>query len=376
MMFGALYAAEDPMKNCRLAPESESLALAHGCVNIVTGEFVQQEADLVIEGSSPLVHSRIYDSGNSNVSFPIGYGFTRAFPQSIHWRYNDKKSGRCYARMEEREGVELEYGGRYSPEKQGIVYTACDSILAKGYTNYSASGISGAHNLHNVELLQKGNGESFVGGWWQVTLGCGTKRIYLCRSGTDHDYDLVKEIRPNGNRVFYEYNKNRKLARVYLTDHNEKTPLIDYSVTYAGSQVTAKGSNGQTLRYMLDYNRCRGEFANGVRWKTEDARMALVEGDHLVPTRYEYPYKVPCLTLLGKITKVSRPEGRELHIGHHEATGKVRQLQAPIGTNNAIHPFATFNYPQDGICDVTGPSQERTRYLYSTKDHRITQKQE
>ena len=118
MMFGALYAAEDPMKNCRLAPESESLALAHGCVNIVTGEFVQQEADLVIEGSSPLVHSRIYDSGNSNVSFPIGYGFTRAFPQSIHWRYNDKKSGRCYARMEEREGVQLEYCGSYSPEKK------------------------------------------------------------------------------------------------------------------------------------------------------------------------------------------------------------------------------------------------------------------
>ncbi len=77
---GTLQAKED-----RLAPEAEPLALVHGCVNVVTGEFIQQETDLFIGGPSALLHSRIYDSGNSNVQSTIGSGFTWSIPRQIRF---------------------------------------------------------------------------------------------------------------------------------------------------------------------------------------------------------------------------------------------------------------------------------------------------
>jgi len=360
----------------RLAPETEPLALVHGCVNVVTGEFVQQAADLVVDGPSAIVHNRIYDSGNANAASLIGFGFTRALPLTIQWLNNDKRAGCCYAYLQEREGVFLHYCGRYGGN--GGFYKVSDFIIDKGYTNYSTSGISGASNLHNVLLRHKNNGKDFVGGSWEVTLGCGTKRIYLRRSGTDYSFDLTEEILPNGNRLLYEYDRDRRPKRIFLTDYQKKTALTELTMRYEGDEVIAQGSNGQSLRYFLDKNNCTGTIRkNGITttWRNRTRRLTTVKGDHLVPLRFDYPYKISSPEMLGKISIVSQPDGRALHIDYHQPSCKVKTLSGPVGEDERIYPFATFEYPSNRECKVHGPCGEMTRYLSNPQDHRISHKQ-
>ena len=371
------FVVELPAQESRLAPETEPLALSHGCVHVVTGEFVQQEADLVLEGSSPLIHSRIYDSGNSNAESSIGYGFTRAIARSISCGNLDKQASCCYAFMEEREGARLHYCGRYKRGKEDhpIHFRVSDFILDKGYSNYSPYGINGTYSLHNVRLIRK-NQRWFQGGSWEVTLGCGTKRIYQVRPGYDDEFDLTEEIRPNGNRVIYKYDHERRLSQVYVTDQKKQTPLIEYSVGYGEMRVVTKGSNGKTLNYKLERNFCDGvNLKAGYRWKTRHPRLTIVEGDHLVKTTYTYARHAGEDDLLGKVIKISHPEGRELHIAYHKGTARVKRLSGPVGDDRNIHTFATFQYSQRGVCDIYGPYQEHTRILIDTKTHRITHKQ-
>ena len=227
LLFFLLVSIVAHSNTARLAPEAEPIALVHGCVNVVTGEFVQQDADLVVEGSSPLIHSRIYDSGNSNAGSSIGYGFTRAIARSISWAKHDKQAKCCYAFMEEREGAQLHYCGRYQKgrEDDPIHFRVSDFVIDKGYSNYSPYGISGTYSLHNVRLTHK-NHQRFNGGSWEATLGCGTKRIYQVRRNNDYEFDLAEEIRPNGNRVIYKYDHEGRLSRVYVTD-SKKTDTVD-----------------------------------------------------------------------------------------------------------------------------------------------------
>ncbi len=89
----------------RLAPEAEPIALVHGCVNVVTGEFVQQRTDLVVEGPSPISLSRTYDSGSTQTLSTLGHGFTWSISRDL--RSTGKQWTTCS--LEEREGIQLTY---------------------------------------------------------------------------------------------------------------------------------------------------------------------------------------------------------------------------------------------------------------------------
>ncbi len=358
----------------RLAPEAESLALSHGCVNVVTGEFTQQTADLIIDGPSPLVHSRIYDSGLSNAQSSIGCGFTRGIPQFLQWLSNDKKAGCCYANLEEREGATLHYCGRYTRAGVGT-YKVSDFILNKGYTNYSPYGLSGTSNLHNVILRHQGHGKHFVGGSWEITLGCGTKRLYNRRPGTKYGFDLSEEIRPDGNRVRYHYDDKYRPVHIYLADPKNGTPLIEYKIKYEKNRVCTTGNNGQTLCYALDRNQCVAKKDKKIKTTYKTIRLTVADGDHLVSTRYDYASKVSVDEMVGHVTKVSQPDGRAVYIDYYQPSSKVKSLSGPVGRDGKIHPFAMFEYPNRGECKVSGPCGELTRYLYSPHDCRISRKE-
>ena len=140
--------------------------------------------------------------------------------------------------------------------------------------------------------------------------------------------------------------------------------------------VVTKGNNGKTLNYKLERNFCEGiNQQGGYKWKSKHPRLTIVEGDHLVKTTYTYASHAGEDDLLGKVIKVSHPEGRELHIAYHKGTARVKSLSGPVGNDQKSHTFATFQYPQKGICDIYGPYQEHTRILIDTGTNRITHKQ-
>ncbi len=341
----------------RLAPEAEVLALVHGCVNVVTGEFVQQETDLFIDGPS-LVHSRVYDSGNSNVHSALGAGFTWSIARQIRFLDEFKKRGKddegnkvdggtTVISIEEREGVPLIYQGRHNGKPSGLdgqEYSVRSSTLSRGYTNYSPWGISGATSLHNVTPLHR-NYKSGTEGTFTVTLGCGTKRIYNCVRA--RCWNLSQEIRPNGTKLFYDYDKDT-LRKVWLTDAEETTPIASYSVTPTNRAIIVEGNNGQTIQYTTDKNRTGYEAF----W-----RLVQVEADHLPKTEYRYIEDRVTIPTLGKVTSINRPDGREVGIKYHE-TGRVRALYQP----DSEKPLATFSYGGN-YCKVVGASDEITRYI-------------
>ena len=285
LVTGAISAQES-----RLAPEAEPLALVQGCVNAVTGEFVQQETDLVLSGPAPLFLGRIYDSGLQAVESQLGCGFTWAIPRKLTFDYTvnqswtDKngyriKRGTTFASLEQREGVSLVYQGARNDQRDGQEYHLFYSSLNYGYTNYSPNGVSGATSLHNVNLLHRDHGHGYGQGTWTVTLGCGTQRIYT-RAGCKmpHCWTLAKEIRPDGNRVLYEYD-DKVLRKVSVTDAAETTTMAAYTLTYENRAVYATGTNGQTVQYLTD--KVRDRYEN--QW-----RLVKVHGEHLPDTEYVY----------------------------------------------------------------------------------------
>ena len=332
----------------RLAPEAEPLALVHGCVNVVTGNLVQQEADLIVEGPSPLSYTRVYDSGMSNAGSSLGYGFTPGLARSINITGTDRHHS--YASMQEREGVGLAYTGTAAH------YTIDSKVFTKGYTNYSHHGISGANDLHNVKLVQIGHGGHYKGGAFEVTLGCGTKRHYHCREGrgcTGWEFDIVAETRPDGNRVCYKYTGD-VLTQVYLTSAEEDTPLISYTFAHVGSNSIVSGSNGKIVRYIKDINKQREMDPERGLVRRKTTRLARVEADHLPMIAYDYPEEVTPRTR-GNIAKISHPDGRALHI-HYYPSGRVKALLAPVGSNGNLSNVAEFNYyPDKGFVNPSDP---------------------
>ena len=290
-LFILLFATHLQAHMWRLAPETEPLSLVHGCVNVVSGEFVQNTADVVAPGG--LTHSRVYDSGNSNAASTLAYGFTWGVPGAIvflaSYDKHDKDDegnfidgGTSIIFMEEREGAGLIYHGRHNhkpPGEDGQEYTVRPSVLKGSYTNYSPWGIGGTSSLHNVTLLHRNYKKRERGGTFTVTLGCGTKRVYTSK-GKEHVWTLAKELRPDGTRVFYDHNPEAALQKVWMTGPDETVPVVSYTVVRAEGRTYVEASNGQKADYFTHNNKSL-VFTDDGPWKWKITRLTKVEGEHL-----------------------------------------------------------------------------------------------
>ena len=137
-------------KTVQLAPEAEPLALVHGCVSMINGEFVQQKTDLYVEGPSSLTLTRVYGSGLPQIQSTLGHGFTWSVARDL-WSVAGPFGNE--AALDEREGIHLYYR-RISDDE--LLFKVDPKTFLNGYTNYSPGEISGLNNLHNVTLRAQG----------------------------------------------------------------------------------------------------------------------------------------------------------------------------------------------------------------------------
>ncbi len=362
-------------QSVRLAPEAEPLALAHGCVNVITGDFIQQETDLFIDAASPLHLSRTYDSGNANALSPIGHGFTWAIARSI------KSYSFQFVDIEEREGIQIPCFFKF---KQGALhYELHPDIFESGYTNYSSDGIDAADSLHNVTLQHhsRRRAEDDV---WVVTLGCGTKRFYQAKMVcNERCWHLSKEIRPDGNRIFYEFDKEHRIQKAWLTDSIGSTPLISYSVQYQGNDVIVSSPNGKNIRYIVKKNeiKIRGQ-------KYRELRLNKVEANHLTPVEYHYPD----FLLAKALVNASDEPVISTHLVYDEQGNVIREtlLGNLSGTGSPTHNLNKAGEPQgDGekyatirkylpvfnvLTEEEGDDGSCTQYRYKEGTNLITAK--
>lgn len=339
----------------RLIPEAEPLALVQGCVNVVTGDFVLQQTDLCFGG---LCHARNYDSGSSEVNSTLGKGFTWAIARGITSQNNGGS-----ASLEEREGVSLGYRLK-TANQSGLEYEVDPAVFKRGYTSYAPGCVSGAHSLHNVTLqlqnfqtrarkLGEASKEYYkTGGQWIVTLGCGTQRVYR-ESGLW--WKLHKEIRPDGNRVFFDFDDQANLRKVWLTDSSEATALVALSLDHQAETDVVIGSNGQTVRYEKKKWRSKDRYHAG----RYDFRLAKVTVNQADQAEYSYHKNLQSEEQRGNLAQVCRPDGRVLHIDYDKAD-RVIALKGPVGEDETLHVFARFGYQEDKR-EVFGPQGEIAR---------------
>jgi len=162
----------------------------------------------------------------------------------------------------------------------------------------------------------------------------------------------LQEIRPNGAKLFYEYDEQHTLRKAWLTDAEETTTIASYDVHHINSTFVVAASNGQIVRYLTDVNKTGYE---------NHRRLVKVEAEHLPKTEYRYVEGRVTAQTLGKVVRVIRPEERELAIGYY-SSGRVNALYQPSDAGKTVIPIAIFGYGNN-YCDVTGASEEWTRYL-------------
>jgi len=141
--------------------------------------------------------------------------------------------------------------------------------------------------------------------------------------------DPLQEIRPDGNRVLFDYDGQRNLNKMVLTDSTEQIELLSYTLQHKEDEITVLGSNGQEVHYT------KGNFPFKLPHQLTQhfKRLAQVDGKHLIPTQYSY-YKSTG-GIAGKLESIQQPEGRQLRVEYY-TDSRVHQLKAPIGRDDQL----------------------------------------
>ena len=224
-----------------LSAECEPLASVADCVNLVSGDFFQINHDMTI---GPLSLTRIYDSGSKS-EFIFGFGFGSQFPLWASSLEQTKKH--CYAAISEREGFLIPYAGR--TKKMSVD----PRLFEKGYTNLSRTALSGHANLINWKAY-------YLEDHWVVKLGDGTIRSYglgvklesnlrkKLRFPTHYAYLLTHEIKPNGQKLSFDYDTHLRLLKIKAKDKTGALfGKLDFS--YDKGCCTVTSSSGEMVKY-------------------------------------------------------------------------------------------------------------------------------
>lgn len=120
--------------------------------------------------------------------------------------------------------------------------------LKYGVTNCATGEISGKTNIKNRKLfITKEDGENHVAGKCTAYLGDGTERFYEINSR------LSYEVRPSGNRVYYDHDNKDRISRIYTTDPTGQMTLgwMDFTYDKKKRKIHVVSSNGKKATYAL-----------------------------------------------------------------------------------------------------------------------------
>ncbi|MDP1835514.1 MAG: RHS repeat-associated core domain-containing protein [Chlamydiales bacterium] len=364
-LLACIHALPLTAETIRLTAETESLASAYGCVNAVSGDFFDFQTDVVC-GVESLNYTRCYDSGHP-YSSRKGYGMGSQFPFYMGTTTLNLKSQKVTLPVMEREGSYIPYLREF---RDGVAYFTVDPELFKhGYTNYSEDGINASTDIRNriIKCLPDKSME--------VTEGSGLKRLYrpfrLFEKGVQY-WQLVKEIRPNGQKLLFYY-EDLVPKRITATNHAETTAYGWMEFDYDPAGYTLTTNDSQRVRYnttpVLTYHKTGGGSHKVESWITENHLTELVNSRGI-----DITYEI-CAShkegLSRQITRICKPEGRYLSIsyGKGDKAGKVLGLYAPLGGGTDPILQAAFSYPHANTTEVRDAYGTKT--IYRSDNERI-----
>lgn len=329
-------------------------------VNPITGEYCEEEADLVVAGSEPLSVRRFYNS-----SGPYD-------PRFASWRYNPE----CFfvANLEwQHQEIFASVGdndGSVSAFKRSSQdYYLFDFEVPKSFLAFQPDGAAHPLNTkiryrrhgdpkdkHRYEYrgsITDGSGRtrtfaSAMHRWthfvhWKEKKGSwltgGSEKLWRIHANTWTPYHIpiTEERLPNGNILCYTYTQWKKEKQNY------PLPKLLSSITaYNADKSKVLGS------IRLHYSRAKHDEVAGIQITGSDGRSAHIQhaGKSPInlasaqtpgspPTKYAY--------LNRSLNSLTKPEGRILKTEYNKE-GKVAAQYAPVGPNGEMHPIGRYVY--------------------------------
>lgn len=337
--------APNPIVNLEAQPS----AFVNGCVNVLTGEFVDSQVDLVLPGVEPFILQRSYsrsDEYDENVKGVLGRGWNLNFDSQLSEKEGNydvitlnEKGGRIPFKMEQLNFIHI---NRIHP-----------AVLSKGVTNTGSGIFSGQADLKNLRMVWDDRGDM-----WCVQDGSGTIKYYAYA----HDSKIVREAKIAGNQVLYKY-QNKNLRKVKFSNSVGKT-MASFQFSKKHDVVDVLTNDQQQIRY---------HFHHGKLKKVERPEAPFEEykydPSHLVISK-EYPN--------GRFTKITYYEGGKNKVGEEivkidhtnvPMTYRVSQLLEPAGVDATPIVTYTFKYDRTNrITFVKDAHQVKTNYYYDINE--------
>lgn len=218
-------------------------AFVGGMVNAVTGDLALYEVDLVIPGPTPITFERSYSSSfNKNGTLELGWNLN-------HLTRIKKQQGNAVT-LNEGQGALTVFQRRQENDEK--FYVSKQSI-DQGMTNCGKGEISGRTNTKNTYLTRSKLKEGGIR-HYRLYDGSGLHHLY---KKLDHshniNYLLKRTTFPNGNLLYYDYNKDHEIAYCSLKSGTQH--LTGFGFTYEKYDIHCRTNvnldDGRHIHYLF-----------------------------------------------------------------------------------------------------------------------------
>ena len=359
----------NPMANIGCEPSS----IAFGCVNVITGEYVESSTDISIPGIKSLNLVRSYRGKNRNLAYEsdsqrVSLKDAWHFNHDIHYRINSDEE-RLYYEFHDENGMVMHYTSKVGDGELKVHPTFNKEMLQRSVTNCFGGEISGRSNIKNIRMMGFYNKK-------RMRDGAGTLYIF------QKNYDIKKMELPSRNSLEFDYEDENRLLKIRL-NNGAGTEVASIDISYLKpdkkSGITQyRSSDGQRVDYQLKY------------WKKQLYEFE-VKASHFPTIRYHflerrYRNGDDRSKILDRIAERALPDNRfkeiyYYHSGVNDAgplrvdgsiyQKRVKSIFEPAGHDT--NPFLTAVFVYDNFkTSVYDALHHKTHYRYN-KDHRITE---
>lgn len=353
---------EDIVENARPLADTEAndSTIIAGCVNALTGTYVNPHNDCTILSAEPLSLARFYACGKNQ-----GAGLQRA------WRHNFY----CESQAHTRKDWLLKSNGEYihtliwrciftSPTGNATKYQTDSPISPSdskikipfgqfednffGLTNTGTGLISGQTNLKNQGMVfdsEKGTSTVTTGANHRYILALNKWDKSVIYKEMLYLFHLVEERKPNGNRVLYKYDKDLHLTEVKSVNAagnvefgSLKFPHVSNKELKKNPSLTIQASDGRSVNYQFTLHKLKNAKEH------EQFYVSKVERSDAPTEEYKYienPSKVFKL-----LSQIIRPKG-SLHFDYYtegDQQNKISAIKSTIGTDEKAPPQTMYHF--------------------------------
>jgi RHS repeat-associated protein len=349
-LYKTLSEKDIPDSNNAMATlESGPSAIVAGCVNAITGDFLESHLVITVPGAMPLTVQCNYCSSEKKWNFThmplLKAGGSKGENHFYACYFDDSGSGITYRAYCDKKKV------------KNSILNIPKRVFKKGLTNCGSGRICGMTNWRN-SYVSMCNIDNIDG--YKLILASGVKRYFIpenkIKNGTEAEnfkwapvgkFRLYWECHPDGNSLDYRYEKN-KLALVKAISNSGKK-LSELSII-----------RDQNSKKILNWISSSGS-ARIIFNDSKEKRVNKILPSHAVCLSYEYNKEK-------LLTKKIFPEGRFLKINYH-LSGKEKRRVSHLITPNGISYY--FKYDLDGATNVFDAEGHITTYTYSKKTKRL-----